>query len=177
MMKKLIVVLLAICAVQATAQENLKTLIDDFHAYNNLLIKKDFNGAMDYTNEGLFKIVSKEQLVEVMDQMFNNSQIDVEIDGVPAVSNFGAVKNINDQFYVKFNSISIIKMRFNMMYNSEKTDAENQAAIETLKQNLVTQFGAANVSYDDKTKFFTLKSDKPVIASSIDKKKWKFGSR
>lgn len=65
-------------------------------------------------------------------------------------------------------------MRFNSIIKAEKTAEENQAAINMVKENLTTKLGAENVSYDEQTRFFTLKSVKPVIASSTDKKAWKF---
>lgn len=167
----MIALFLFVSALTASAQENLKT---DFQAYTNLLVKKDFDKALDYMNDGMFKIVPKTQLIEILEQTFNNPQIDIDMSATPVLSDFSEVKTIGGQHYVKFKNLSVIKMRFNMIDDSLKTAEENKTMLESVKQALVTQFGSENVSYDEKTKFFTLKANKPVIASSADKKKWRF---
>lgn len=170
-MKKLLVVSLLFFAVTASAQENLKS---DFQAYTDLLVKKDFNKAMDYVHEGMFKLVPKEQLVQFLEQTFNNPQIEIDMSAAPVLSDFSEIKTIGGQYYVKFKNLTVIKMKFSMIYDSLKTTDENKTMLESVKGALNTQFGSENVAYNDATKFFTLQATKPVIASSADKKKWKF---
>ncbi|KXK23020.1 MAG: hypothetical protein UZ12_BCD005002892 [Bacteroidetes bacterium OLB12] len=57
---------------------------------------------------------------------------------------------------------------------SPQAIGEGEAAINRVKQGLVTQFGEANVLYDNATRFFHVTAVKPVIASTADKKGWKF---
>ena len=171
MMKKLIVVFLFVCALNTSAQESLKT---DFQTYTDLLVKKDFDKALDYMNDGLFKIVPKAQLVEIMEQTFNNQEIEIDMRATPVLSDFSEPKSIEGLYYVKFKTKSVMKMKFNSLYDSLKSDDERKTMLESVSQALNTQFGSENVSYDAKTRFFTLNSIKPVIASSADKKKWKF---
>lgn len=171
MMKKLTIVLLFISALAASAQESIET---DFQAYTDLLIKKDFDKALDYMNDGLFKIVPKAQLVEIMEQTFNNQEIEIDMRAIPVLSDFSEAKSIEGLYYVKFKTKSVMKMKFNALYDSLKSEDEKKTMLESVKQALNTQFGSENVSYDVATRFFTLNSIKPVIASSSDKKKWKF---
>jgi hypothetical protein len=171
MMKKLTIVFLFVSALAASAQESIKT---DFQTYTDLLIKKDFDKALGYMNDGLFKIVPKAQLVEIMEQTFNSQEIEIDMRAIPVLSDFSEAKSIEGLYYVKFKTKSVMKMKFNSLYDSLKSDDEKKTMLESVKQALNTQFGPENVSYDAATRFFTLNSTKPVIASSADKKKWKF---
>jgi hypothetical protein len=171
-MKKFLVVVLAIASFGLHAQDT-KIVTEEFTKYTKLMLDKKFDAGLDYMNPGIFEMAPKEQLLVVMEQTFNNPELDIEM-SMPDLLSFSETKKINETFYVKFKTSSVIKMRFNTLINAEKTAEENQTTINMVKENLNAKFGAENVSYDDQTRFFTLKAVKPVIASSADKKIWKF---
>lgn len=172
MMKKILLIVLGMVSLDLYAQDS-QVMTQEFTKYTQLMLDKKFNEGMEYMNPGIFEMASREQLVAVMEQTFNNPELEIEM-AMPELAAFSETKKIEDKFYIKFKTISVIKMRFNSIIKAEKTAEENQAAINMVKENLTTKLGAENVSYDEQTRFFTLKSVKPVIASSTDKKAWKF---
>lgn len=171
-MKKFVLILLVFVSVAAQAQDS-KIVTEQYMAYSKLIIEKNFEKGFDYLNEGIFEIAPRDQMMQVMDQTFNNPELTVEMT-MPEVSDFSTAKKIEAKYYIKFKSLNVVRMRMNTLINPEKTAEENKAMIDMLKQSFESKFGAGNVSYDEKTNFFSLKATKPVIAASTDKKNWKF---
>lgn len=171
-MKKLLPLLFVFVTCSLYAQDS-KVITEQFNVYSKLIIEKNFEKAFDYINEGIFAIAPREQMMQVMEQTFNNPDLTVE-SSMPEASEFSETRKIGEKFYVKFKSFTVVKMKLNSMITPEKTAEENQAMVNMLKQNFESSFGTGNVSYDDKTQFFSLKANKPVIAASADRKTWKF---
>lgn len=137
-----------------------------FLEYANLLVKKDFAGSVEYLNPAFLTIVPKAQLVKVLEQTYNNPNIDFEIEQANVVS-VEDKKKIADQDYVKLRYSNYLKMHF----KSPEGKRVDTAAVKT---RLETQFGQGNVSYDPKTDFFRILVFKNVVANSADNKKWTF---
>ncbi len=153
--------------VVAYAQDS-KEAIRQFNSYSQLVLDKEFDKALDYVHEGIFEIAPREQMKAILEQTLNNAMIEVEMT-LPEVKGISEIKSIENTNYFKFLSKSLVKMRF-----SPQAIGEGEAAINRVKQGLVTQFGEANVLYDNATRFFHVTAVKPVIASTADKKGWKF---
>lgn len=159
-------------AIQSQAQDS-KVITEQYNAYSKLIIEKNFEKAFDYMNEGIFELAPREQLLEAMNSIMNNPELTMEMT-MPEISAFTETKKIGDKYYVKFNSFNIVKIKLNTMMGPNKTAEENKTMENMMRQNFEGKYGAENVSYDEKTYFFTLKASKPVVAATVDKKDWKF---
>ncbi|MBN8575645.1 MAG: hypothetical protein J0L66_01825 [Cytophagales bacterium] len=168
-MKKFVMVCLAVWILTSAQAQDSKEVIKKFDEYSSLLLKKDFDKALNYVHTGIYDILPREQMKAVLEQTFSNPMMDIEMT-MPEVKGISTTKLINKVHYVKFNSKSIVKMRFNM----EGSGGDPEAIQNQIKQGLITQFGEQNVSYDKASGFFTVATVKPVIAASPDKKDWKF---
>lgn len=167
-MKKLLLVWVACLLLITTYAQNSKEAIKQFNDYSQLVLEKQFDKALDHVHEGIFEIAPREQMKAILEQTLNNDMMEVEM-SMPEVQGISAIKKIENTHYLKFISKNIVKMRF-----STQAIGEGEAAINQLKQGLVAQFGEANVAYDNTTRFFSVTAVKPVIATSVDKKDWKF---
>jgi len=167
-MKKLLLVCVACLLLITTYAQDSKEAIKQFNAYSQLVLDKEFDKALDHVHEGIFEIAPREQMKEILEQTFNNNMMEVEM-SMPEVKGVSATKKIENTHYIKFISKNIVKMRF-----STQAIGEGEAAINQVKQGLVAQFGEENVAYDSVTRFFSVTAVKPVIATSTDKKDWKF---
>lgn len=171
-MKKTALLFFVFVSVATHAQDT-KLITEQFAVYNKLINDRNFEKALDHVNEGLFTIAPREQMLKFMEQTLNNPDLVLE-SSLPEASQFGETKKINDQYFVKFSSFTVVKMKFNNLISSDKSAEENQSMVNMVMANLNASFGEGNVSYDDKTQFFTVKATKPVIAASGDRKTWKF---
>lgn len=167
-MKKLLLVWVACLLLITTYAQNAKEAIKQFNAYSQLVLDKQFDKALDHVHEGIFEIAPREQMKAILEQTLNNDMMEVEM-SMPEVQGVSHIKKIENTYYLKFISKNIVKMRF-----STQAIGEGEAAINQVKQGLVAQFGEANVAYDNTTRFFSVTAVKPVIATSVDKKDWKF---
>lgn len=167
-MKKILLVWVACLLLITTYAQNSKEAIKQFNDYSQLVLDKQFDKALDHVHEGIFEIAPREQMKAILEQTLNNDMMEVEM-SMPEVQGVSAIKKIENTHYLKFISKNIVKMRF-----STQAIGEGEAAINQVKQGLVAQFGEANVAYDNTTRFFSVTAIKPVIATSVDKKDWKF---
>ncbi|MBX2896283.1 MAG: hypothetical protein KF763_12615 [Cyclobacteriaceae bacterium] len=167
-MKKLLLVWVACLLLITTYAQKTKEAIKQFNAYSQLVLDKQFDKALDHVHEGIFEIAPREQMKAILEQTLNNDMMEVEM-SMPEVLGVSHIKKIVNTHYLKFISKNIVKMRF-----STQAMGEGEAAINQVKQGLVAQFGEANVAYDNTTRFFSVIAVKPVIATSVDKKDWKF---
>jgi hypothetical protein len=167
-MKKILLVWVACSLLIATQAQDSKEAIKQFTTYSQLVLNKEFDKALDFVHEGIFEIAPREQMKTILEQTFNNPMMEVEM-SMPEIKGVSAVKNIENTHYLKFNSKNLVKMRF-----SSEAIGEGDEAINKVKQGLSSQFGEENVVFDNATKFFSVTTEKPVIAASIDKKTWKF---
>lgn len=167
-MKKLLLVCAASLLLVTTYAQDSKEAIKQFNAYSKLVLDKEFDKALDHVHEGIFEIAPREQMKAILEQTFNNTMMEVEM-SMPEISGVSATKKIENTHYLKFVSKNIVKMRF-----STQAIGEGDESIAKVRQGLEAQFGQANVSYDNTTRFFSVSATKPVIAASTDKKTWKF---
>jgi|JI10StandDraft_1071094.scaffolds.fasta_scaffold02899_5 hypothetical protein len=167
-MKKFLLVCAACLLLVTTYAQDSKEAIKQFNSYSKLVLDKEFDKALDHVHEGIFEIAPREQMKAILEQTFNNTMMEVEM-SMPEINGVSATKKIENTHYLKFISKNIVKMRF-----SPQAIGEGDEAIAKVRQGLEAQFGQANVSYDNATRFFSVSATKPVIASSTDKKNWKF---
>lgn len=156
------------CATKTPTDNSLQTIKKDFTNYLNLITDKKFEKAMDYIPAIFFEIFPKEQMIKLMEQTFNSSDIEIQIDKAQ-ILNVDAIEKIEDTFFSKIRYIQGMKLRL-------KGDEETTEMTKKLmKISFEKSFGKENVSYNEETKFFNIKSTKDAVAiSKNNKKDWKF---
>ena len=151
------------CNAQNFAEEIKK----DFNEYSKLISDKNINKALDYTNPKFFEIVSKEQMKNLLEAVYNMPNIEYKTGQVSYI-NFDELKKIDGVNYVKFFIISPIEMKFNdIVLNKDK--------ITKMINNFESKFGKGNVVFVEESGFFKINAEKIIIASSDDNLvDWKF---
>lgn len=159
--KTFITLCLLLLSLFAKAQPSNEKLVQQFLRYNQLIIDKNFEEAVNYTMEDVFKLATKEQLIQVLKQTMSSPDFEFKME-LPTPGDFQTPKTIEGKNYVRFINNSIIWMKFN-------------TSMSILKPVLEKQFGAENVVYDEKSGYFKIKSKKQVIARSPEgSNEWKF---
>jgi len=177
MTKHLFVYLLLACSVvsKVNAQDAEIRIKEQFNVYSKLIAEKNFEKAFGYINPGLFKIISKEQLIMVSKKTFNSADFEFKV-GLSTLTDFHPVKTIHDSSYVKFASENILQIKFKEDTGKAAPKPEDQKHTNELRKSaLVNQFGVGNVNFDETTGFFVIKSKKIIIAASNKTQMdWKF---
>ena len=170
-MKKIILGLFLVVSGSVHAQTLNASIEKEYSNYSALMKAKDFDKALDYMHPAFFETYPKDQVKMGLDQIFNSTEMEFDL-SIPVVSDFAEMKEIEGSYYVKFKSFQVTKMKFNM-FNNLPAD-QKTATIKMMSDNMKTQFGEENFSYDDKTEFFTVKQTSSILAITKDKKDWKF---
>jgi hypothetical protein len=164
-MKKLFLFLSFISFVPFFAQDLRAEIENQFRDYNNLLIEKKFEKALQlYGNEDFLKRFPIEQLVEKMNKMFSSPEIDFHLAAPENIVVSDKVIDQNEKKFVKIDFQQKLEMKFN--------DAELNR--DNLLAALQKTFGNEQVKYEDKTGFFLVNTVKTAVANSSDLKNWKF---
>jgi hypothetical protein len=169
----IIVVFFSVINIKA---QNIETKIEkQFMDYSALMIEKNFDKALDYTNEEFFKIIPKEQLITLLNKTMNSTEMEYKAH-LPSLSDFQEVKNIDGKNYVKFVSSSFLEIKFIETENDKNiTEEEKKLNFSLYKLSFENKFGEKNVKFNEETKYFEIQASKNVIASSDEKmENWKF---
>lgn len=166
MARLFLICLLSTLSFFANAQSYKDDVKKQFLEYANLLVKKDFAGSVEYLNPAFLTIVPKAQLVKVLEQTYNNPNIDFNIEQATVLS-VEDKKKIAGQDYVNLRYSNYLNMHF----KSPEGKRIDTAAVKT---RLETQFGQGNVTYNSQTDFFHILVFKNVVANTADNKKWTF---
>ncbi len=171
-MKKLFFLLLTCSSLQLFAQDYKTAVETQFMHYTHALMQKDFKAALEYMNDDFFTFVSKEQMLLVMDKVYNSPEIEFKILN-PQVLNVDTLYIIDGIYYVMLRYSNDLEMKF--LDNSKIQDSmakaeENSLTLKALQQ----EFGENNVKHVNEKDLFSIYSAKSVIANSRDLKSWKF---
>ncbi|MBW8362725.1 MAG: hypothetical protein K0M56_11140 [Kaistella sp.] len=164
-MKKLFLFLSLTFSISFFAQNVRKEVEMQFRDYSSLIIDKKFEKALDlYANEDFLKIVPKEQMVEVMNQLFNSKEMEFK---------FYDPENVlvlDDPFVI--NAKNYLRVKYTQKIEIKFLDADVKPT--DLLSGMQAEFGSENVKYNSQTGFFEINTVKDVLASSADMKQWKF---
>lgn len=171
--KTLFLTFLYILIFSTTYAQNPKQEIEKtFTTYIDLVLNKDFRKSADYIFEDLYKIVSKEQLIQVLETTFNNPAMTYGIKN-PKIIEVSDITKIDQKFYALLRYSNLLSMKF----NEEKllTEQEHQTRLQRIKTALDNTFGAEKVKLNSTTQFFEIYAEKQVCAISDDGLTgWKF---
>lgn len=144
-MRHLFSLALVLLALASHGQEDpsLKTRLNEFLVVNE---KMDFDKIMDYTYPGLFTIVPREQLVEVMRQTFSNEEVTVKLDSL-------RIDLIYPIFHLEGGSFAKIlySMRMLMKFKLPEDSTKAVEMMELISSGLAEQFGENRVRVDAAT--------------------------
>ncbi|WHF52656.1 hypothetical protein QGN23_05095 [Chryseobacterium gotjawalense] len=146
--------------------QNIQSDIDSqFRDFSSLIENKNFGKALDiFGNEDFLKIFPKEQMIALMDQMFNSKDFDLKIHQPEnLIVSTDIIKDKNNTF-VKLSYKQNLEMKFNM------PGIKSGQLLSALK----AEFGDGQVDYNESTGFFEVRTIKDAVANSSDLKNWKF---
>lgn len=150
----------------AGAQAYKDSIRNQFMAYNDLLLKKEFAASLDYVNPGILSVAPKEQLISMMEQTFNNPAVEIKL-SKPEMKSIEDSQRIDNMTYSTFQYAGSLSMR---MLSEEGKKQDSSVTLAALGN----QFGGENVKYDASTGFYHVKVIKKVVANSTDAKNWTF---
>lgn len=159
--------LLLSCKAQKTNDSLIveKTIKTDFLRYNDLLSKKQFKESMEYIYPKFFDLVSKQEMIGLLEQSLNNPDVVFNMER-PSEIKVAKIQEIDNQFYSIISFLGIFKMKFK---NDNATEQ-----IQT-KTDLTNTFGEEHVTYNGKTGFYTIRTKKYAVAISNNRASdWKF---
>ncbi|SFB55176.1 hypothetical protein [Algoriphagus aquimarinus] len=163
-------ILLTICSL-GFAQDYKQNIAGEFTEYLNSIVNMEFEKSMGYITPEFFEIVPKAQMIQLMEQTFNNPAMEFEIKN-PKILAIDVVQNIEDKYYslLTYSNQMDIKMK-----SEEETEDEKKMRLNLLKVSFEQTFGIDNVKYNEETEFFEIQSQKEVYAISINgETDWKF---
>lgn len=172
-MKKLLLILFLISNF-LYSQETKKVIETQFLDYTSLIVKRDFNTALDkYANDKLFQFVSKEQLSAAFEILFNNPEMEFYLGDVKIHSIELLDKKIENESYAKIIYSQSLGMKL-VEIDKIKDIEEKKDKIKMYLYAFQNQFGDDNVKYNENTGFYDLVTQKYCVANSKDGLNWKF---
>jgi hypothetical protein len=158
-----------------TAKKEIET---DFDTYLSAIINQEFNKALDYTAEGIFELIPREQLLVVMQSAFNSEAMSFTFDNTN-IKDINEPELINEKYYATLSYSNDMYISF---INDSLEDAEDEDLQEKkeLQQSLMLvsfykNFGEENVTYLEDEDQYKIGVQKQVIAESPNgETNWKF---
>lgn len=173
-MKKIMLFLLLVVMLPVRAQDVNAAIARQFQQYSQLVIDKDIEAALDYTNEDLFTIIPREQLKAVMESVFNMPSLEYKAE-LPKILAFEPLKTIDGAHYVRFKHEARLQMKFlDEAGQPAKTAAELKEHQALLLSTFQGKYGQDNVTFDEASGFYNIRTVKWAVAKSKDRKDWKF---
>ena len=88
----------------AFAQSAKQNVEKDFMNYNQLILNKNIDDALEYTNPKLFEIIPKESMKSLLEAVYKMPNIEYKI-SKPIISKISDVKRIENIDYITFCTI------------------------------------------------------------------------
>ena len=174
MKKSLVLLVLFLVGAHSVAlpQAYKETILSEFNTYFDLLMSGDYEKATDFIAEELMDFVSKEIMVQMMEQAFNSPEIDIELK-MPTDFEIKKPKKIEGKYYALMKYENSMKMGLNSEEGETEEDKQSQASL--LHSLLEARFGKGNVNYDEETQKYEVTALKEACAISANGKDgWKF---
>jgi len=164
-MKKFIFFLLLMISVSGFSQNFSDDIRNQFLDYNQLMINKEFEKALDrYANEDFLQLVPRDQMLDTMDLVFNSKEMEFKTYPPENIIVEDNILKSGNKTYLKLNYNQRIDMKF----------LSNEIPKEQLLAALQREFGSGKVKFNDQTQFYEIHTQKEAVASSSNLKSWKF---
>ena len=148
------------------------TIESDFTSYLGFLVNKEFAKSMEYMVPEFFDIFPKEQMIQVMEQTFNDPNMEFELKD-PKILGVGDIAEIEGKFYAKLRYGN--KMNMKILGEEEESEEDKEMRIKFTKLSFEQTFGPENVSYNSESDSYQIYSEKDVVAISENGiSDWKF---
>lgn len=150
--------LLIILFLNGYAQEpdsSFRARLDSFFHLNHL---KEIERVLDYTYPKLFTIVSREQMLEVMKNTFDNEEMTITMDSLKLVKTWPMLSLPEGEF-VQMEYSMIMRMQFKQMDSTLTPDK-----METISSLLEMKYGAGNARYDSVSGQILIHINSPLLA-------------
>ncbi|PKG42629.1 hypothetical protein [Psychroflexus sp. MES1-P1E] len=170
--KKLLILLSLTISTFGISQDYKKNIESEFTEYINSIVNMEFEKSMEYMTPELFEIVPKSQWIKIMEQGFNNPEMEFEIIN-PKILTINDSQKIENKYY----SLLTYSNQINMKIYGQESESEDEKTmrINLAKMSLEQNFGSQNVVYNEKTEFFEIQSQKDVYGISKNgETDWKF---
>ena len=125
--------------------------------YMRLTRELKFEPLMDYVHPAIFKIASKEQMIEVFEQSFDNEQMKIVVDST-------AILNISPVFQSRDTAYRKIDYYMELLLSFKDTAIQDNNFIETTVTALKSGFPNASVNYEVARKGFAIKGSNLMLA-------------
>jgi hypothetical protein len=150
-----------------------KEIKTSFETYLASVEKRDYEGSVEYLIPEFFDVIPKEQMIDMMKQVFENPTMEFQIKD-SKVLDVGKLQVLNKKYYSMMHYSAVMFMKF-----SFDTEGQDEASkLETQKQMKAAfdeGFGAGNVKYHAETDTYEIYAKKQVCASSVNGvDNWKF---
>lgn len=124
----------------------------------------------DYLYPKLFTIAPKADLIKSMQETFNGDQMKVELDEVK-VDTLYPVFDFDKGSYAKVKYSMIMRMNFK---NNSDSTIDNKDMLENIKQSMAAEYGAENVTLDEKGIISIREKSVMVAIKDEYAKEWSF---
>jgi len=172
-MKKIVLMLFLIIGALTNAQNKNINIDKDFIDYNEFILNKDFEKAVEYVPQDFFKLIPKDQMIIFMGQALNNPDLEIIADA-PQDIKYGEVVLMQDKYYSIITYFYNLKMKFNDLELTGNQE-EDEQSISLTKIALEQSFGEGNVIFNSETNFFEIHAIKKAVGISDDGNlDWKF---
>jgi len=172
-MKKFVVLFFLIVGALSNAQNKNLNIDKDFIDYNELILNKDFERAVEYVPQDFFKLIPKDQMIIFMGQALNNPDLEIIADA-PQDIKYGEAVLIQSKYYSIITYFYNLKMKFNDLELTGNQE-EDEQSISLTKIALEQSFGEGNVIFNSETNFFEIHAIKKAVGICDDGNlDWKF---
>ncbi len=144
---------------------DLKERIDQYFIHNK---NKDFDSIMEYIHPSMFRLVTKEQLIEAFRQSFSSETMDIGFDSL-------AIKDIGRDIVfekAEYRKVNYLSRMYIILKNME--DLEEESVIELLVDNLKSAFPGAEVKFNRERKSFDVNTIQLLLAIKEPESPWNF---
>lgn len=149
----------------------LERRLAEFMQVNDVM---DLNKVLDYTYPKLYTIVPRDQMLEVLQNTFENENMSIQLDSLH-INTIYPVFNLENGSYAKV----IYSMNMLMAFKNNKEDSltpeKKKDRDDFLLSSLSEQYGAGNVSIDPVSGYLKIKMVSPMVAVKDEyAKQWSF---
>ena len=164
---KIKVTLLFVLASVFGFSQSLESMKIEVQKTYDLTIEKKYDIVLESTYPKVFDIVPKKDMIEAMNQMFDNEQMTITIEKVNPEFTFSEIIVFNDGTYCVIEHNNKMTMKF-----KEELGESKEFILASLNENMT----GYKVTLDEKTETFTVNGKAKMIAISdkLTNGTWKY---
>lgn len=147
--------LISASAQVTSIDRDLQKRLDEYMSFNKQL---NFQKLMEYIHPSLFKIVPKNQFVEMLEESFNNDKMKISIDSI-VVSVIGPSFKHGEALYKKIDYYMSMDLKF-----KDSTTKDDKDFVPTMIKALQEGFPEHTINYDKIADKFIIKGSDILFA-------------